>query len=200
MHSLSVCCSQAKAQVAYHKVIVQNIEASLTSIAGRLFKTKYDKRDMRTLHARRIDALTDLHDAKQRFNGMVFEKGWRCFLVNIMGKTPNTILDIKIPREDLVVAVEESVGRRRAEAAFRRLKLWATRKGWTLKFLDDADEDVVVAPEVAGQGEDAGTGGDDKNAKKEKDEGEAEEYCVDGEGDSLEAFVAFCNALREACK
>jgi len=206
MHSLSVCCTQAKAQVAYHKVIVQNIEASLTSLAGRLFKTKYDKRNMRTLHARRMSALTELHVAKQRFNGTVFEKRWRSFLVDIMGNSSDTILDIKIPREDLVVAVEESVGRRRVEAALRMLKLWATRKGWTLRFLGDVDEDVVVAPEVAGQDEEEK--GEEEKGEEEKVEEETGEEAekektekgtcgnsVDDGMESMEALKALCNAI-----
>lgn len=203
MPTFKECYIEAKAQLERHKNYARKVDTSLTRLVGILFKTDYEIHVIRTLCTHRDNALLDLHVARQRSNVMVFERRLRSFLVDIMGDTTEAIIDIEKSREELIVVVEESTGRCRAEAALRRLKIWAAVRGWTLKFLGDVDEHVVVAPGIAVQGEERkgekekGKEDTGEEAEKENKEEETGGYSVDAAMERLKAVLAWCSAFQK---
>ena len=195
----AVSYADAKAQVAHYKAIADSLDAPLTSLCCRLFRTNNEEHTMNILYTRRMGALGDLHFAEERLKVIVIEKRWRDFLVEAMGNTTGTVMQVDRSVEDFVAAEELSVGRLRAEATFRRVKTWAAARGWTLTFLGGGNEGVVVAPGVAGLGEEGGEGEKVKEekgeqARKEKTKEMTSEFDVEKGLKTLAALEALIKA------
>lgn len=168
MDSMKVCLERAKANVEHHQGIVQNLDASIADLAGRRPQTADHQYNLLALQAQLMSALTGVLVAKKVLNGLVWQRRWRKFLLNLMEGNDATVIKIQFSEKELVEKVEASVGRRRAEVGLGKLKLWAVRKGWELTFVGDGEGEGEV---VGGLGSEQGIGGENEAVEAVADNG-----------------------------